>query len=356
MMVSSRQSPRFSLNKQKNVLSARSANSISVISDEDYFVQDSYNLNDSRSREYDIEKIQKKKNYFLTFRPSIFLEFAFYHLLFYLILGPLTILLLKIKPGICIKYATYDNYQILTVKHKVLTVEDIRQETLLLSWYHQTTPIIYNETSFQLRRHEIIESMFYITFMKKPKKKLIEKLKKNTEELQLFNSKQYQKPRPLGELIRDDLYIDCQGVIKKLVDHFHKIKDSVRNKQLAIGFLYPLIRIIIPYITRLYEGKQVFGGNGYEVSCMIMSTLIQYYAFLSLNMIVLMGIYDIYRKNYFMEQLAYILSPRRIGITDSLKLLPSINLFSQVNLKGWMLLRKVLFDYGYKFHIWTYRR
>jgi hypothetical protein len=56
---------------------------------------------------------------------------------------------------------------------------------------------------------------------------------------------------------------------------------------------------------------------------------------------ILNGLHDMKRKIYLMIQLGFLISPRKIKSMDMAKIMPTINIFKSVTLKGWHLIRYV---------------
>lgn len=72
----------------------------------------------------------------------------------------------------------------------------------------------------------------------------------------------------------------------------------------------------------------------------------QYFGYKFIISILLYSVYNMRRKLFLLKQMALIISPRKLRFFDLKKLLPTIDIFSPLNLKGWIILTKIIFDYG----------
>jgi succinate dehydrogenase hydrophobic anchor subunit len=63
----------------------------------------------------------------------------------------------------------------------------------------------------------------------------------------------------------------------------------------------------------------------------------------------LAGIRDMKRRSFILNQLGQYLSPKKLQIYKTKKLLPTINFLDQVSLHTWIDLRKLSIDYGKKY-------
>ncbi|KRX01343.1 hypothetical protein PPERSA_01246 [Pseudocohnilembus persalinus] len=352
-------------------------------------------LNTSQSQEYfqaDQEQenmcllyCSQKSNYFVYFRWKYFFEFFFYHFLFYCFMGPFINLIFykkmklmrnlmfygghpfqtlnyiinifsltayyagnlqNIYPyAIAVKYATFDKYKIYRFKNSVWSKEQLMKEMIVGKWILQIKELQFQELHASVRKLEVDESMFYISFIVDPNQKQLESFNQKCIELsKYYKSKKPFQPTPIGEqLIKgENEFIYGYGILTELIDIYNQKANFTRKKAFRYGLLYAFGKVSLPYFVRWSEGKPPFGANALETCCMItlgITTILTNYP---IFILIYTGIQDIQRKIFLMQQLALSLSPRKLQNLDEKKWLPTINIFSSSNIKGWMMIRKLL--------------
>ncbi|EAS06078.1 transmembrane protein, putative (macronuclear) [Tetrahymena thermophila SB210] len=380
---------------------------------EDYFKQDGdKKLKDQKDRI--MRDITKFKSYFVKFRFGLFFEFYFYHALFVIFLGPLSnpilykfgkglprnlmfwgmnrgfyyqflyylmsatalILYFYYRPHyvffqseiiyliigmlyriftIVVKYATFDPSYIEAIKEHTFDAKDLMSNFFLLDWREQTNRIIYEEIYFAQRAYDIDPSWFYLEFIVDPEQETIKKIKQNNEILSK-ESKQKDftfQPEPINITNKNTETFYIYGVIKEIVDNFQMIyKFSIDNAE-NISFVYSVSRALIPLIYKIAENDMNFfnNANWYEWIITLNIAFMTYKLYFYTVWTIIQGIIDMKRKIYMMEQMAFMISPRKLRNIDAKKLFPTINIFKSSNLKAWQLMRHVCQEYGKRYDI-----
>ena len=96
------------------------------------------------------------------------------------------------------------------------------------------------------------------------------------------------------------------------------------------------------------------GENANEVLEIILSSLNTCYIYSTTLSMMMWGVYDLARTNFMLDQMLLILSPRKLINMDLKKYLPTINFICPIQLKGWLITRRVAIEYGKKFLLRIY--
>ncbi|KAL4432700.1 hypothetical protein ABPG74_011521 [Tetrahymena malaccensis] len=380
---------------------------------EDYFKQDGdKKLKDQKDRI--IRDITKFKSYFVKFRFSLFFEFYFYHALFVIFLGPLSNPILnKFGKGlprnlmfwgmnrgfyyqllfyflsasaiilygyyrphyvlfqseivyliigmlyriftISVKYATFDPSYIEAIRDHIFDPQDLMSNFFLYDWRQQTNRIIYEEIYFAQRAYDIDPSWFYLEFIVNPEKETIERIKQNNEILSKESkSKEVTfQPEPINITNKNAETFYIYGIIKEIVDNFQtNYKFSINNAE-NISFIYSISRALIPLIYKIAEDDAgyIYNAQWYEWVITLNIAFLTYKLYFYTVWTIIQGIIDMKRKIYMMEQMAFMISPRKLRNIDTKKLFPTINIFKSSNLKAWQLMRHVCQEYGKRYDI-----
>ncbi|KRX01344.1 hypothetical protein PPERSA_01247 [Pseudocohnilembus persalinus] len=239
------------------------------------------------------KKIKKefllRNTYYNNFKWKYFFEFFFYHLLFYIVLGPFINLIFFKKrtlmknlnfwgksslwPTIqfidvaAIKYATYDEYKILQLRSKPnCVVKDFE----LKQWYSQTDIILYKEIYNSLRKYDIDESMFYLSFIVSPPELQMKRFTQHCLDLYIYHQSERQfQPEPIGLHLSqgDSEYIYGYSIIKELIDIYQKKYQLNFKILLYMIFIYLVVKSSVPFFQRWQNGKPVLGESWLELFC-----------------------------------------------------------------------------------------
>ncbi|EWS71846.1 transmembrane protein, putative (macronuclear) [Tetrahymena thermophila SB210] len=397
----------YDLSKKKlsdNRYSLKLFNSQSSIFKEQYFMQDKQSLIDQQYNKVKAD-ITKYKSYFAKFRWNYFFEFTFYHILFYIICGPLSVLIIKrfgkslpnnlifsmislplfyqtifflftfcsyalyylmdcpniyfqaevmmeiaVVISRClvigIKYAMYDPVKIKVIKQHNLTLEEIYSDFYLASWANQTDKIIHDETYFCLRAYDIDPSMFFLEFMCDLDLETIQNDQQYLKDLEKWHSTKPFVSENSTITVPDQASLFGYTIMKEFVVKFKE--DNLFIYKYVYYFCqgFGIYKAILPIVFRLIEGKYPSSYQWQEYVIMIgvawNTRQIYFYCVLQL----MYGFLDIKRKVFQQYQLAFMISPRKPRNIDSFKIYPTINIFKIETLKAWQLIRQVCLEYG----------
>ncbi|KAL4454341.1 hypothetical protein ABPG74_012298 [Tetrahymena malaccensis] len=379
-------------------------NSQSSILKEQYFTQDKQSIIDQQYNKVKAD-ITKYKSYFAKFRWKYFFEFTFYHILFYIICGPLSVFIIKrfgeslpnnlifskiSQPFfyqtiffvftfctyalyylmdcpniyfqsevmmeiavvisrclvIAIKYAMYDPVKIKVIKQHDLKLEEIYSDFYLVDWANQTDKIIHDETYFGLRAYDIDPSMFFLDFMCDLDIQTIENNQQYLKDMENWHS---SKPFvSQNNTITDPNQISLYGysIMKEFVVKFKEDNAFIYKYVYYFCQGFGVYKAILPIVFRLIEGKYPSSYQWQEYIIMIgvawNTRQIYFYCVLQL----MYGFLDIKRKVFQQYQLAFMISPRKPRNIDVFKIYPTINIFKIETLKAWQLIRQVCLEYG----------
>ncbi|EGR27314.1 major facilitator superfamily protein, putative [Ichthyophthirius multifiliis] len=249
----------------------------------------------------------------------------------------------------CINYATLDPMKIQSLKQNNYDLDIITYELLHDDWELQTNKNIYEEIQYALRIFDIDQSLFYIEFIMNIDIKTIKKLNDNCEKLRIYHVQKSEfQPEYIGSNGNDMYTFYGFGILREFIEVFQiKYRSIIKSiRYLSLG--YSIIKIVyILVYKQAYIINTIQDCLGLFILLLFLSTL----HYLQCNTFheIIFGIVDMKRKVFMMEQLAFLISPRKIKSIDSDKIFPTINIFKGLNLKGWLLLRQVCQEYGKKY-------
>lgn len=241
------------------------------------------------------------------------------------------------------KYATFSKKQFREYLMKIIPEKEFVVELLLTSWLSQTPEIIDQEIDSAMKRNEIDDSIFKISFfseLSKEKLKKIEELNDGHDELDPAYIS-YKK----NKLNRN--YYDSKLIFEYLTREYNK-KISIK-KPIFITAIFAILWTLIPGFVNLYQGIAFHGSAYYEIIAFY------FYSFNTTLMIIILcstfriALIDMDRKIFILKQLSQILSPKKLEEISSKKFLPTINLIDGFSTESWMTLRILATDYGKKF-------
>ncbi|KRX01346.1 hypothetical protein PPERSA_01249 [Pseudocohnilembus persalinus] len=231
--------------------------SMSLASDENYFVQD----------DYETITVAAFTQLF-TYLINAYIVYCYFlldwqHYYYYGELMYVGVAALMRCASISFKYATYDQYQYFRVKNQFLNLGSIGSEIILQQWFKQTSEVQFEEIYFQMRRHEVDDSLFFVAFMVNPTPNQLNLIQKNIIELADYSKKAQFQPEPVGHQVSkgENQFLFGYGILKLLLDHFHKRQSSVRKRLVILAFVIALSRNSIPFLTRFQESKHVLGSQ-----------------------------------------------------------------------------------------------
>lgn len=248
------------------------------------------------------------------------------------------------------KYSTYPKNLIKKVRESKMCLEGIKEEMMLRGWYRQARDIVEDEIDNSVKRCEIDNSIFRLSFITDVNQEvenfMIEAIK--ISNIGYYDNEIYENRICKQKSIK---YYDCKLAFLFLIESFNtKNFRYFKKKYIILGILASLFYSTISGLLRMAY-SQKFSGSDILITNVTFYLNIANIAFLTFIMVLTYGvaITDMKRKLFLLRNLGQIISPKKLGIYKIDKLLPTVNLMDQLSLKNWMELRKTVMDYGKKY-------
>ncbi|KAL4480461.1 hypothetical protein ABPG74_020977 [Tetrahymena malaccensis] len=380
--------------------------------EDNYFEEDQEDKEEAKLIKYSLD-IKNLKSYNMIFRKRQFFEFFTYHFLYFIILGPFTALVTRLggkylsrnlqfigrsrsvylqlvnyimslitllfyftftNPSIsqavylstlivvvifrCFqistKYATFDPLKIRIYKETQIKIEDLKYDLFLQDWAQQTDKIIYEQIYYTQRFFDTDPNLFFIQFMVEPSKKTGDQIKDSNLKMeeQFSVRKTHKKPDPIGIQTNSQFY-DGYTILHFLISLYQKQQFSNRNSLRNGIIVISVIRGLLPLFCALILqfSSSVLGMYWSEIAINIILSLQVQSLYLAIFLQMSFGISDLHRKLTILQELSFMLIPRKIGDINTSKVLPTINIVKKESLKGWSTLRKSIMAYGKSYSI-----
>ena len=236
------------------------------------------------------------------------------------------------------------------VRRKNLKISELKKELMLIGWASQKPEIVREELESSLNRLEIDRSIFYLLFFKdKGHNKLkngVEKIYKEHQNIfELIDSKATYSTK-FGD--KPVTFYNASILMEYLINRFNE-KHNYSCYRVPFFMLIALLYGLSDGFVRLYYGQTFHGEDILSIIVFYLSTVINAIMVLSNLMFFMRYEIDITRKNYLLEQLGQLLSPRKQKLYSSEKILPTIDITCGVSLHTWTNMRRLVFDYGLKY-------
>lgn len=252
------------------------------------------------------------------------------------------------------KYCTYSANQMNQVREIFLEGHEITKELMMAGWARQKGSMIREEILNSAKRLEIDLSTFYLGFMTSLEKsthtykkmikiheeQLVER--KQTSLLLSFPHKDSKALNPNSNLF------DASIILQYLITSYNKIYYKNYYPDIFI-VVVSLITGFMDGFVRLYFNQTFHGTKFYEIPFFYLRSFFNSFFMVIILKFVHQYVKDINRINYVQEQLGQMLSPKKLKVYSSQKVLPSINFLCQDSLHCWISLRKCSSYYGLKF-------
>ncbi|KAL4481948.1 hypothetical protein ABPG74_008037 [Tetrahymena malaccensis] len=363
------------------------------------------------AEEQPFQTIKKKKKFSsqphkLKFRWLFFLEFLMYHLLYYCLVGPLSILIIlygfKQNLAVChnmgflgfnfmsiyqafqyifyvisiliyfnipkslqsdylifflsflyiyiikilimtLKYGFYTHNKMKEIKTQMLK-EDYFKESIFGGWYTQTDEIIKEEIENAKLRLEVESSSFYFEFMSRP----------NTSQFKKLLAPERKKQILTHNGNKFDITQLPYG-INLLTEYIKYYKGQFPTNWIRkVSYSISFVRQVYFIYVKVQCVMQV-EDNAMELANLIAVNI--FFAFFEFTfwaqVISILFLYfnDLRRKVFILNQMSHLISPKRVEIEleGTKKLYPTLELICSISLRTWAQLRKMTLDYGEKF-------
>lgn len=246
---------------------------------------------------------------------------------------------------IAIKYALFPAKKMDYVKNKLLTIEDVTSEYLLL-WLNQTEEAVEQELMNTIIRNNIDEDLFLFFFLRPLKLDLLQGVTKMTpwEEKFRKNNKRITAQQIVG--MDDAIY--GYSIARYLIREDAK-KKKVGKTVYKLSIILSGIHAVIPVVYRVIINSTVFGINTVEKTigaCLFMGNIVFYF----FNFLfILIGIFEYDRQIKLLSQLSNLLATKKVEKYHTKKIFPTINIFCAMSFRSWYTLNLMARDYGKKY-------
>ena len=258
--------------------------------------------------------------------------------------------LLLMTTSIAGKYATYPRILIQKFKETKISAEDFEREHMLGNWKVQTLDVRHLEINSAFERLEVDESIFFLAFMVEPSETQMAKLQATYDEI----VREYEDQRPLVTT-----YIKGRKLLRYyqgryLFDMMLKEYKVVMNTR-ALGYnVYSVVVSLVwassNILLRALTGEPyLLGKTWFDTTVCVLISLATTMLFFMKFRFYLQAIIDLERRTYMMNQCGFLLSPLRIKDHIYDKVFPTVNLLDKTSLLSWLQLRRIAIDYGRKY-------
>lgn len=246
---------------------------------------------------------------------------------------------------IAIKYSLFPQKKIDYVKYKRLEKKELINE-LLINWILQKDEDIENELQATIQRNNIDEDIFYFFFLKPLKEGLIKELTKKTVLEGNFRNKGFNLEKVLGKKAFYSGYSIARYLLKE------NRKPFLMPILMLSCFLISFIHALIPLFFRIGSigySNNALGDSGLEIFLGICIISANIYYYMMNFMFILIGVFECDRITKVLSQLSNFLAVRNVEIYHIQKIFPTINIFCLVSFRSWFTLNIIARDYGNRF-------
>lgn len=254
--------------------------------------------------------------------------------------------------SVSVKYGTFSKCKINRWRTEYIPQDEIVREYVLKNWASQDEELVEQEIRKGMHKEEIDSAVFQFSFLGELSAEVATLLRLNTK---------YYKERTTSFFPLRDLGEDTQEHQSEFYHGFSIMLYWIEKykKELSLDLSKPLffssiLRALLPMsiaVIMVPESYTMIGN--YSGVTIVAYGLIQMLAitFNVLNFFFnasLLTLYlkDLKRKSFFMQQLSYLIAPKRFDGFQSVKYFPTINILDPKNIKSWISLRKLSMYYG----------
>ncbi|KAL4429727.1 hypothetical protein ABPG74_001413 [Tetrahymena malaccensis] len=368
--------------------------------EDEYFGEDSQKKVEKRNQFIKPETFYRLRDHHIDWNNKVFFEIFWYHLLFYLLIGPLinlvywkrrtllrnlmlwgisssfftqllfyffntititlyfaqssqniylveiifTIIIMILRCYvISCKYATFNPDKIKLYREYILTQEFLVADFYLASWVDQDDRTLYKETYNSLQRGELDPSMFYISFFVEPSTQSQEEMAQLNENIgkhHFYTSSKYQ---PLCIFpLQQTQYFFGYSIYGYIIRTF--TKENGRKIQLLYAMGLSIMRTMLPIVYR-YIQVQNFQYDTLEIIQLTSMSINNFFGYFFSFVFLFFYIRDMRLKDYTLTQCKLMLQVKKLNLNEK-KILPTIDIINPYSLKGWSIMRRICLDYG----------
>lgn len=348
----------------------------------------------------------------VNFSISQYIEFFFYHLLYFMFLGPFVVVLILCKPSLknlfynmeflranymSVTQAVYWFITMFIIAGFVLAKTAKKPEgdsvfdmtlfkTIITSIILRTTSIAgkyatypkqlirkYKETKIDkrlitqefmligwlahradVRHNEIANSVDRLeidesTFVMSYMTVVSEQSQSKLKELSEAKSGSQDKELSYSYQLNDKLFKYYKAeIVFEYLITQYNARVNYKSR-ILFGVMLGMVWSFIPSFLRLLSGQNFHGQTGLGKAATYLNGLLSSFLFYVQYMFYIQAIIDLQRKYFIMCQLGYIISPRILKQYPYPKLLPTMSILDPVSMHTWYNFRRMALDYGRKY-------
>jgi len=293
--------------------------------------------------------------------PSFFIQhgFWFINMLVYMVLvkkpnasiGDFSTIIIMIcqqllrASSIAGKYATFPPNLINKLKEKEFTFKEIMRELMLVGWMSQTSSVHEQEIAHSMSRLEIDNTMLKIAFITELSDTTLAKF----DAIEKAHIKGYfEHLEHEGKELIHLKYYDGKLIFEHLLNEFNA-QGNITVFGILRSVILCLVFTFLPGMIRIYYKQSFHGEGAIEIAIFYLNCVVTFMTMLSIVMFFDRSLVDLARRNFLLQQLGQMMSPKKLTTYSERKVLPTIHLFDQISLRSWTFLRKMSIDYGSKY-------
>ena len=241
-----------------------------------------------------------------------------------------------------VKYAIFPVQYVKSLNVKILTKQEKVKELMMTEWNSQEKTKVYDEVVAEMAVNLINPELLWMNFSVPLDKETADRFRM----ISLLFRNEVDSAKTQASLssykIQASEKHQALNIIFELIENFKGIY-NIRPYTIYCNVV-AIVRAIIPLLFFGLPDLDFF-----QILQAVVMLFVNYKLYLIHNTILSIHIRDLSRKGYFMEQLTYLLVPRKFEGWDNKKVFPTMNLLESQNLKTWNSLRKICLGYGKSF-------
>jgi hypothetical protein len=225
------------------------------------------------------------------------------------------------------KYSTFPKNKIRKLKKKRITYKEIEAELMLIGWFNQKPYVMEMEISATMKRQEIDDTLFKISFLAPISKTADEAFKKIEEShTEYYSSRPAREFRKCAEDGKDIWYYDGKLIFEYYVQVFNKTDKTFTKIKLLIYVILSWGYGLSPGIIRSFEGETFHGENWVAIVGFYLNAFNSVFLMMATIMFFVSAKIDMRRRAFLLRQLGQMVSCKKISAYTDPKLLPTINI------------------------------
>ena len=202
------------------------------------------------------------------------------------------------------KYATFPANKIKYIKRKKITYKEIDKELMLIGWFQQKPYVIEQEIGSTMKRQEIDDTLFRLSFMaplsKRAEKKFLEIRDNHKEYYKTNTMTEFRKCADDGKEI---WYYDAKVIFEFLITEFNKRDNTFTKWKFVIFFVLSLVYGISPGIFRSFYGETFHGEDWLAILAFYLNGYSSGFLMLTAIMFFTSAKRDMRRRSFILRQL-----------------------------------------------------